>query len=162
MKRDVSGHKGFAPQNMQRDSDLEQEQILNTIAGQSPIDRLVTISILFANEHSGGVLCTRTLCSWIATYQCQLGLSSIHNWEDIYKRLLQNTTSELKYANKRRSFKLDNKKTFARHTLKKEGYEIREYIADTNDFKRVKELIKGKDADSFREFSINIFNEAGL
>jgi hypothetical protein len=162
MNRDISGHDGFAPQSMQRESEVDLDRMLNTLSGQSPIDRLVSLTVHFANEHCEGVLCTKFMCDWIARWQDQLGLQNIPNWESIYKRLLQNESAELKYSKKRRSFKVDGKKYFARHTLKAEGYKMMDYISETNDFEKVKTLIMDQTADTFKDFSLNIFDEAGL
>ena len=59
-------------------------------------------------------------------------------------------------------FNVEGKKCFARHTLKAEGYKIMEYINETNDFEKVKTLITDQTADTFKDFSLDIFDEAGL
>lgn len=162
MAWDISKYDGFSPQNLQRGTDHENDHLMNLLAGQSPIDRLVTITILFANKYCEGVFCTKILCTWIHRWKDQLGLATIHNWEDIYKRQLQNATTELKYKNKRQAVRIEGEKCFTRHTLNTEGYKIKNYIGKTGDFEKVKNLIMNQNDETFKDFSFDIFNEAGL
>lgn len=160
--RDISGYDGFAPQNTRLTNDEEADHLANILAGQSCIDRLVTVAIKFADTHCEGVMHTGTLCDWIAQHQVQLDVSNIQGWESIFKRQIQNATAELKYQGKRRPFRIDGIKAFARHTLTDNGYLMKTHTDKTDNFEKIKDLIIKYNAEFFRDFVLSIFNEAGL
>ncbi len=159
--RDISHHSGFAPKGLQRVQD-PTDAIINVLPGQSPIDRIASVAVLFANTECGGLVHTPTVCHWASQFQIQLGIPSFSGWENVLKRVLQNSTSEIKPDGARRSYKIDGKKCFIRHTLNTEGYAVSDSLNETWDLELIKDSIHTKTAEDFRDFVLGIFNEAGL
>lgn len=160
--RDISHHEGFAPANLQRSQERHAEQKLFLLSGQSRVDRLVTLSTMFADEKCGGLVLTNIFCDWISEHSVSLGIAMIPQWEDVFKRVMQGSTAEIKLNGKRRSLKIEGKKTFARHTLSESGYHYRDFINETGNFEDIKRVIGEQSAATFKEYALEILNDAGL
>ena len=162
LERDISDHNGFAPQRTQRDESTFEDQLVFSLTGQSPVDRLATVAVMFADAKCDGLIHINTLCHWIAGYQVQLGVSSIQNWEPIFKGNLKSLTAELRKDGKRKSFTVEGNKVFIRYTLTDIGYGTNHAINATGDFNKVRGLVLDHDAETFRDYVLAIFNEADL
>lgn len=162
LERDISHHNGYAPQAASRTVDEHERALIFSLAGQSPIDRLATIAVVFANDKCDGLLHINTLCHWIAAYQVQLGVSAIQNWEPIFKSNLRSLTAELKKDGKRKCFTVEGAKIFIRYTLTDIGYSTDYDINKTGDFIKVRGLVLDHDAETFKDYVLGIFNEADL
>ena len=162
LNRDISHHNGFAPQKDIRDVDDYEDALIFSLSGQSPIDRLATIAVMFANAECNGLLHIKTLCHWIAEFQVQLGVSAIPNWEPIFKANVRGLSAELKKDGKRKAFSIEGTKTFVRYTLTDIGYNTSYTINDTSDFSSVRDVVLCHDAEEFRDYVLEIFNEADL
>lgn len=159
--RDISHHSGFAPKSLQRDLSPEAI-IIASLPGQGPIDRIASIAVLFANTECNGLLHTPTLCQWALQFQIQLGAPNFSGWESILKRILQDSTSEIKPNGARKSYRIGSKKCYIRHTLTQDGYDIHDRLCETWNPDLIKEQFHAKTAEEFRDFVLEIFNEAGI
>lgn len=162
INRDISKHSGFAPKNAQLDDASPIDNLILALPGQSPLDRIVSAALIFAERECRGALHTSTICTWVAEYQMQLGVCNIKNWEPVLKRLIQGATAEIRVNGKRRSYKRDNKKCFARSVLSPVGYDLIDDIDNNDAFDQVKDLVHGQSSEFFRDFVLEIFNEAGV
>lgn len=156
--RDIGDHNGFAPVGHGLDMDEAREAQIDSLVGQSSIDRLVTLSVMFCDQYCNGLMTTKLLCTWIASHQVQLGVASVQHWEDIFKRNMQSASTELREDGKRIWFKKDGVKYYIRHTLTDNGY------ATAHDFNKdsVKDAVLSVSGDSFLEFVLDALEEAGL
>lgn len=159
--RDISNHSGFTPKNLQRSQD-PRTGIISMLPGQAPLDRLASLSILYADAECEGILHTPTICQWIHQYQVQLDVPNFVGWENVLKRILQNSTSEVKYQHARKSYRLGANKCFIRHTLHTAGYDTAEKLDSEWDIDFIKDCIHDKTSEGFRDFILDVFNEAGI
>lgn len=160
-ERDVSNHSGFTPKNLQRSQD-PRNALIAMLPGQAPLDRLASLSILFADVECEGILHTPTICQWIHQYQVQLDVPNFVGWENVLKRIIQNSTSEVMHRNVRKSYKHGGNKCFIRHTLHTAGYDTAEKLSSDWDTDLIKTCIHEKTSENFRDFILDVFNEAGL
>lgn len=162
LARDVSHHSGFAPKNMQRQSESLETLLIESLTGQSPIDRVVSAALLFADKECHGLVHTPTVCYWAAGFQIQLGIPSFTGWETVLKRLLRDSTTEVKLKGSRKSYKYNGEKCYIRHTLTSTGYGIADSLNETWNYKLIQEVVHTKTANDFKDFVLDLFNEAGV
>jgi len=158
--RDVSSHDGFARANEVNEG--SRDSVAAKLLGQSSIDRLVSVSCLYADEHLGGVIATRVLCDAIAGQAMVLGVGDVRHWEDIYKRGLQSATAEIRSEGARRCVKIAGVKFYLRHTLTETGYGNSARVKSSAYFNQLRERVEGQDPKDFVAYCQAIFNEAGV
>lgn len=159
-ERDLSNYDGFAAKKMLKKRD-QYESVLAVLPGQSAVDRLVSLSCLYADKFLDGGLCTSVMCNAIENSQILLGVAGIRGWDSIFKRGLQVNTAEVKNANgRRRKLKKSNKNLYIRHTLDSRGYEF----ADKSliDCPRFKDKMMEFDEKSYVNYMKTVLEEAGL
>ncbi|PCJ38993.1 MAG: hypothetical protein COA71_14690, partial [SAR86 cluster bacterium] len=164
LDRNISHHKGFAPareQNTGRGTD-NRSRLLGKLISQSPVERIITIVVLFANKHCNGLIQTTSMSDALYDMQTQIGLSDHKSWEGAFKRLMQSATTELKYKNARRSLKIGGRKCFLRHTIDDEGFKTQKHINKTNDFDWAGKVVTPIDKDLLLKFIQDTFYEVGL
>lgn len=160
--RVITGHSGFAPVNDVEDAEGIKQRLIESMAGQSLIDRIATGSILFIEEHCDGVLNTDIVCSWIAQYEGLLKVPAQTNWDTVLRKVLNNQTEQLIGNGNKKYFKRTNTKKYLRHTMQLKGRASNIRVQENNDVSGYKELINAVTAEDFRDYMLDLYNEADI
>jgi len=159
--RDISHHSGFSPKRLQRDEEAT-EIVVRGLVGQQPLDRIASAALLFADQNCEGLIHTGTIANWVASYPVQLGVPSFDNWTGILKRCLADQTSEVKVNGVRKSYRFGNAKCYVRHTLSDIGHGSSDKLANEWSRDTIQKLAHSATAEEFRDFVLDIFNDAGV
>lgn len=162
LKRDVSHHSGFRPKSLQCSEERAHDQLLSSLHGQSPIDRIATAAMLFIDAQCSGIIHVPTVCQWVVDWCVQLQLPTHENAEAILKRILHTNSTEVLVDGKRKAYKVSSRLCYPRTSLSAVGRSSAKLLANEYDTKFLKANIQDTESNVFRDYVLEVFNEADL
>lgn len=163
LEYDTSAHEGFAPTNYELSEEEYLEAAIQSLHGQSLIDQMVTLSLLYCDEYLEGAVFVVAMLDCVKHYELELGLASIPGWESIYRKTLFGLTVQLTAGGKKRSFNINKKKRKLRRTLSAKGQILGLASDDRSaDFTLIREFMAAPDYPTFFTFITECLADADM